>query len=192
MLSQAKRDEAAKQSKVVVANDLLNRMGAIPAGGSVPTASRKGVYGSGVVVSRHGDLLTNDHVIQNCVNVRIQPTGAEAKVVAKDAKNDLALLRMEGSWIPAIKLRTGRGHTLGRRFGGGRLSVARFAVFGAYRHHGYRQCPQWLQTTTPPHFKCRPQFNPAQAVARLLTAMGCWSVSCGRDCCPAVQSARRT
>jgi TPR repeat protein len=113
VLSQAERDEAAKQSKVVVVNELLNRMGAIPAGGSVATASRKGVYGSGVVVSRNGDILTNDHVIQNCANVRIQPTGAEVKVIAKDAKNDLALLRMEGSRIPAIKLRTGRGIRLG-------------------------------------------------------------------------------
>lgn len=74
---------------------------------------RRGVYGSGVVVSAAGDIVSNEHVINNCANIRVQPGAWPVKLVAKDAKNDLALLRLQGGSIAPVRLRSGRGLRLG-------------------------------------------------------------------------------
>lgn len=54
--------------------------------------SRKVVStGSGFVVSRAGQVLTNHHVIEGCAQVRVVPGGG-VKVIATDKTNDLALV----------------------------------------------------------------------------------------------------
>ncbi|WP_296445776.1 tetratricopeptide repeat-containing serine protease family protein [Rhodoferax sp. UBA5149] len=111
ILSQAEQDEAGKQSKTVVAKNAINALLAVATAGQ--SAARKGVYGSGVVVSRHGDIVTNEHVVQHCEKIRIQPLGTDVKVIAKDAKNDLALLRLEGNPLPASNFRVGKSIRLG-------------------------------------------------------------------------------
>ena len=106
--------EAEKQSKTVVtvnrANVITAQIAAKPGASSGP---RTGVYGSGVVVSDAGDIVTNEHVINNCARIRIQPLGIIVKMVAKDARNDLALLRAESAGLPPAKLRGGRNVRLG-------------------------------------------------------------------------------
>jgi uncharacterized protein len=109
--------EAEKQSRSVVAQNAVVELplmfgGAAGASAGTDTA-RRGVYGSGVVVSPVGDIVTNEHVVQGCSKLRIQPGNVEVKVVAKDSKNDLALLRAASNQLPAIKLRAGRGIRLG-------------------------------------------------------------------------------
>ena len=59
--------------------------------------NRVGVSGSGVVVSRLGYVLTNEHVVEACSRVRIQPSGETLKLVSKDARNDLAVLKFENA-----------------------------------------------------------------------------------------------
>jgi uncharacterized protein len=114
ILTVAEIEDAVKQSKTIASNTLLANMTAInPAAGNMPLDNRKGVYGSAVVVSRMGDILTNEHVIQGCKNIRLQPSGSTVKLVAQDARNDLALLRLEGGKIPAVKIRIGKGLRLG-------------------------------------------------------------------------------
>jgi uncharacterized protein len=114
VLSPAELEEANKQAKtVVVQNQQSNLMATLISAGAASANNRKGVYGSGVVVSSSGDIVTNEHVVQNCAKVRVQPQGMDVKVVAKDAKNDLALLRLENGVAPASKIRTGRGIRLG-------------------------------------------------------------------------------
>jgi TPR repeat protein/S1-C subfamily serine protease len=112
-LSRAEIDEAIRQARGVVESAVAAAKSAALQAGSEPYSARKGVYGSGVVVSRAGDIITNEHVIQGCTNVRIQPQGNAVKIVAKDAKNDLALLRVEGVRIPSVRTRSGRGIRLG-------------------------------------------------------------------------------
>lgn len=112
-LSATELQEAEKQAKTVASANTLNVIGAglkTPGAGSRP---RAGVYGSGVVVSDTGDILTNEHVINNCARVRIQPLGLAVKVVARDARNDLALLRADNADLPAVRLRAGRNVRLG-------------------------------------------------------------------------------
>lgn len=112
-LNATELQEAEKQAKTVAATNTVNMIGAglkTPGAGSRP---RAGVYGSGVVVSDAGDILTNEHVINNCARVRIQPLGLAVKVVARDVRNDLALLRVESAELPAVRLRAGRNVRLG-------------------------------------------------------------------------------
>ncbi len=113
-LSRTEIDEAARQSRGVVESAMASaRASSTLQLGAGSSSNRQGVYGSGVVVSKAGDIITNEHVIQGCANVRIQPQGNAVRIVAKDEKNDLALLRVEGIRIPSVRTRTGRGIRLG-------------------------------------------------------------------------------
>ena len=59
------------------------------------------ITGSAFFVSDAGDLLTNNHVIKGCDTATVTGRGT-ARIVAKDAKNDLALLRLDAK--PAAPL----------------------------------------------------------------------------------------
>ena len=64
--------------------------------------------GSGVIVSRDGIIITNNHVIENAdrVVVRLKDGKEEipAKVLGTDPATDLAVLKIEGNNFPAIPL----------------------------------------------------------------------------------------
>ena len=74
-----------------------------------PGAAGRTVTGSGFVVSGDGHIVTNHHVVADCKRVAIAPGNAEASVVARDPRNDLALLKAAGAPGEAARLRTGRG-----------------------------------------------------------------------------------
>lgn len=107
-------DTAAWDAAEAKARDWAPRKGAteMPAGpahaqatqASAPTpapapsapARPKVNAGSGVIVARDGTVLTNSHVVETCRNIRVNLEGQPAQaasVVARDAVNDLALLR---------------------------------------------------------------------------------------------------
>ena len=77
--------------------------GAPPSG----TPSRT-MSGSGFLVSAEGHIVTNHHVVASCQKVTVAPGNAEAAVIARDARNDLALLKVAGAPAGVAKLRTGR------------------------------------------------------------------------------------
>lgn len=108
LLSASELEEATKQSKVVVSQAIAAEVVAKSAS-TKPPANRK-VFGSGVVVTRLGDVVTNEHVVQGCSKIRIHPQEVEARLVAKDTRNDLALLRIDmPTPPPAIRFRAGKG-----------------------------------------------------------------------------------
>jgi len=79
--------------------------------GAMPTAAlaqdRPTSSGSGFVVAQ-GRALTNHHVIDGCRRVSLRtPTGGtlEARVLASDARRDLALLGYEGEAGPPLAFR---------------------------------------------------------------------------------------
>jgi trypsin-like peptidase len=49
--------------------------------------------GSGVVIGARGEILTNAHVIENCTKITVRSSSAAAAhLVARDSKNDLAVV----------------------------------------------------------------------------------------------------
>jgi S1-C subfamily serine protease len=63
-----------------------------------PTERRGESTGTGFVIDRKGDILTNAHVVENAVKVTVQFSDektVDARVVGRDASTDLALLRVD-------------------------------------------------------------------------------------------------
>lgn len=84
--------------------------GATAASPGTGVATGQGVRGSGIIVDTKGHILTNEHVVHSCATAEITDAAKEsyeAKVLARDAANDLALLRATHHWSEAATLRAG-------------------------------------------------------------------------------------
>jgi S1-C subfamily serine protease len=78
----------------------------------LPGARRIVSNGSGIVVDAPGHILTNNHVIANCPDLRVVDTNGHsttATVAAADAPNDLALLNTERHWPAWASFRDSHG-----------------------------------------------------------------------------------
>src|SRR5262249_32281200 len=63
--------------------------------------------GSGFVLNTNGYIVTNNHVVENAADIQVKlDDGREfpAKVVGRDAKTDLALLKVDATGLPVIPL----------------------------------------------------------------------------------------
>ena len=74
-----------------------------------PTERRGESTGTGFVIDRKGDILTNAHVVDNAVKVTVQfsdEKAIDARVVGRDTSSDLAVLELEGdtSNLPPLQL----------------------------------------------------------------------------------------
>ena len=77
-------------------------------GGAAPTPSRKiTALGSGFIIDPAGYIVTNNHVVGSADKVTVifqDDSRHPAKIVGKDAKTDLALLKIESSTpLPSVK-----------------------------------------------------------------------------------------
>jgi TPR repeat protein len=72
-------------------------------------------FGSGFIISKDGYILTCFHIIQGSgtVKVKIDDTLHSAKVIRKDSINDLALLKISGSF-PALAFSSKRSGRMGQ------------------------------------------------------------------------------
>lgn len=73
-----------------------------PAEGRVARAS-----GSGILITANGYIATNNHVVENAATIQvILPDNRQfaAKLVGRDPNTDLALLKIEATNLPTIKL----------------------------------------------------------------------------------------
>jgi S1-C subfamily serine protease len=65
--------------------------------------------GSGIVIDAHGHVLTDNHVIANCLDIRVTDAGGGtprgATLIANDARLDLALLQTDGQWTGHARFR---------------------------------------------------------------------------------------
>jgi serine protease Do len=63
--------------------------------------------GSGFILNTNGFIVTNNHVVENAADIQVKlGDGRElpAKVVGRDAKTDLALLKIDATGLPVIPL----------------------------------------------------------------------------------------
>ncbi len=63
-------------------------------------------YGSGVIISADGYIITNNHVIKNAESVEVTLNNKrtlDAEVVGRDPGSDIALLKVKGDNLPYIK-----------------------------------------------------------------------------------------
>ncbi len=63
-------------------------------------------YGSGVIISSDGYIITNNHVIENAESVEVTLNDKRtftAKIVGRDPSTDIALLKIKGENLPFIK-----------------------------------------------------------------------------------------
>ena len=63
-------------------------------------------YGSGVIISADGYIITNNHVIENADNIEVvlnDNRTLQAKLVGRDPSTDLALLKVDATDLPYIE-----------------------------------------------------------------------------------------
>lgn len=61
--------------------------------------------GSGVIISSDGYIITNNHVIKNATEIEVtlnDKKNYKAKLIGKDATNDIALLKIEAKDLPYV------------------------------------------------------------------------------------------
>jgi len=72
-----------------------------------PKAKRASATGSGFVIRSDGYILTNAHLVKGATDIRVSLTDKrsfEAEVVGVDSFSDLAVLKINASELPALKL----------------------------------------------------------------------------------------
>ncbi len=70
-----------------------------------PSTQREQSLGSGVIVSPDGYILTNNHVIDGATDVKVllaDNRTFQAKVVGKDPKTDIAVLKVNATGLPVL------------------------------------------------------------------------------------------
>ncbi len=99
---------------VPMANPTLQRFSGIAVG--QPRRRLERALGSGVIVSKDGYVLTNHHVIARADEIQIvfwTGQATLARIVGSDPETDLAVLKVDGSDLPAMSLEPGSPAAVG-------------------------------------------------------------------------------
>ncbi|CAM4258511.1 serine protease, S1-C subfamily, contains C-terminal PDZ domain [Pedobacter westerhofensis] len=78
-------------------------------GGSRGRRSRapRAASGSGVILTPDGYIVTNNHVVENAEKIQVilsDRRKVEAKVIGRDANTDLALIKVDATDLPVVKM----------------------------------------------------------------------------------------
>jgi serine protease Do len=86
-------------------------------GGAMPEEERQSrSLGSGFIITPDGYVLTNSHVVEGADEIIVRTSDRReflAKLVGTDKRSDIALLKMEGEGLPAVKLGTAKDLKVG-------------------------------------------------------------------------------
>ncbi len=75
-------------------------------GNNAPERRQQGV-GSGFIISKEGYILTNNHVVEDADQIKVKLAGGkefDAKVIGRDPKTDLALIKIAGDDLQPLTL----------------------------------------------------------------------------------------
>lgn len=83
--------------------DFFGRRGQQPSQNTPPPMGK----GSGVIVTSDGYIMTNNHVVENAEKIEVILTDKrvlQAKVIGRDKNTDLALIKVNATNLPVVKL----------------------------------------------------------------------------------------
>jgi S1-C subfamily serine protease len=82
---------------------------------AAPATQLVNVTGTGFIISNAGHIVTNNHVVKDCVGTIggnfVGEAAAPLRIVSADESNDLALLQMHGSFTQTAVLRSNGVHS---------------------------------------------------------------------------------
>src|SRR5574343_75884 len=87
--------------------EIFRRFFPQPPGGMQPQQPENRSLGSGFIISADGYVMTNAHVIEGADEVTVKLLDKRefrAKVIGADKRTDVALLKIDASGLPAVKL----------------------------------------------------------------------------------------
>jgi len=143
-------------------------------GDQIPRDFRQQSLGSGFVIDKDGFILTNNHVVENTEEIKVKladKTEYDAKIVGRDTKTDLALIRIESDH-PLVPLALGDSDKLyvgdwviaiGNPFGL-EATVTAGIVSAKYRDIGAGSYDNFIQTDA--------SINPGNSGGPLLNTAG--------------------
>jgi S1-C subfamily serine protease len=109
-IEMARSGPAGSRSEDGTTNEAVSHPGALEAKHQAESS------GTGIVVSAAGDVLTANHVVEDCAEVHVQRPGSPmetATLVDHDEANDLALLRLPDGAKSFASFRGGKGVRVG-------------------------------------------------------------------------------
>ena len=104
--------------------------------GNQPERKQQGV-GSGFIMSKEGYILTNNHVVEDADQIKVKLAGGkefDGKIVGRDPKTDLALVKIDGAFGPSTPQTGQFGRLEGGQLGGGRRKSLRTGTDGDRRN----------------------------------------------------------
>src|SRR5579863_3353327 len=72
-----------------------------------PQSEREQSLGSGVIITSDGTIVTNNHVIDGATDIKVDLADKrefQAKLVGRDAKTDIAVLKIEATGLPTLAI----------------------------------------------------------------------------------------
>lgn len=100
----ATKGDPRSRSEQLDARDQMLRRFFGGGGDSMPQATS---FGSGIVVSPDGYILTNNHVVEGSTNITVKfgdNRTFDGKLIGRDPETDVAVLKIEGSNLPFAEL----------------------------------------------------------------------------------------
>lgn len=87
--------------------DLFGQGQRAPRGGRPMPAPMQRGLGSGVILSTDGYILTNNHVVEQSARIQVELSDRrvlDAKLIGADAPSDLAVLKIDASHLPVVRI----------------------------------------------------------------------------------------
>ena len=151
------KGEQKYQLKVVFNNPRMNLLKTILQQGNATGGGRLAGNGSGFFITEDGYLITNEHVIRGGDSYKIKTSAGEfaARVIKKDSRVDLALMKVEGKFTP-IPVASSKDVNLGAKvftIGYPKASLqgisAKFTEGSVSSLSGMRDDPKHFQISVP-------------------------------------------